>query len=389
MKKVEIYSDWWARPNPWAGGYGTIIRFWKKEKELSWFEEHTTNNRMELTWAIKWLEALKEPCEVELFTDSSYVVNWIEKGWAKKWKENNWMRTKSQKATNYDLWEKLLEAVSKHKVHFNWVRWHVWHVENERCDTLATNEILKNKSLFGNVVTGESSEQQVLTGKSSPQPSPEGEGVEQDDLRKIGIVENYWNVPWYVVKLSRELRQKQTSVEKIMWEILRNRKLNNLKFRRQYAFWRYIADFYCFEKNLVIELDWEIHKDRIEYDKIRDEIISKNKVKILRFENSEIDNNIEKVIKEILISCYPSPSGEAGWGLNSGIKNSMWWLTCISQKNIKITSENQPCKKCWTPVVKAIPKKKNTKNKSFYYKFYLHCPSCKTNYFVDEGKVML
>ena len=324
---------------------------------------------MELTWAIKWLEVLKELCEVELFTDSSYVVNWIEKGWAKKWKENNWMRTKSQKATNYDLWEQLLDLTEKHKVHFNWVKWHVGHIENERCDTLATNEI--------------------LTRKSSPQPSPEGEGVEQDDLRKIGIVENYWKVPWYVVELSRELRQNQTSVEKIMWEILRNRKLNNLKFRRQYAFGRYIADFYCFEKNLVIELDWEIHKDRIEYDKIRDEIISKNRVKILRFENSEIDNNIEKVIKEILISCYPSPSGEVGWGLTSGIKNSMWGLTSISQKNTKITKENQPCRKCWTPVIKAIPKKKNTKNKNFYYKFYLHCPNCKTNYFVDEGKVML
>ena len=147
MKKVKIYSDWGARPNPGPWGYWTILRFWKKEKELSWFEQNTTNNRMELTGAIMGLKELKEPCEVDLYTDSSYVVNWIEKGWAEKWKANDWMRTKTQKAVNWDLWEQLLEEVKKHKVKFNWVRGHNWHIENERCDVLATNEILKNTPL--------------------------------------------------------------------------------------------------------------------------------------------------------------------------------------------------------------------------------------------------
>ena len=145
MKKVEIYSDWWARPNPGPWGYWVILKFWSFEKELSWFEQNTTNNRMELTWVIKWLEALKEPCEVELYTDSSYVVNSIEKWWAQKWKENNWKKADKKKAENIDLWEKLLNLLEKHKVKFNWVKGHAGHKENERCDKLATQEILKNK----------------------------------------------------------------------------------------------------------------------------------------------------------------------------------------------------------------------------------------------------
>lgn len=365
MKKVEIYSDWWARPNPGPWWYWVVLKFADKEKQLSWFEEHTTNNRMELTWAIKGLEALKEFCEVDLYTDSSYVVNGIEKWWAKKWKENNWMRTKSEKAINYDLWEKLLNQVEKHKVKFHWVKGHNWHKENEICDDLATQEILKNKPLSN------------IPEPTSPHPSPLLKEREYEELRKIWILENYEKVPKYVLDLSRELRKKQTDLEKILWEILRNRKLNNLKFRRQYAFWRYIADFYCYECNLVIELDWWIHslKEEKEYDKIRDQIISKYKVKILRIKNQEIEYNIEKVIQTILFYCSnSSPSGEVGLEIN---------------KKIKITKEWQDCKKCWTPVIKAIPKKKNTKNKSYYYEYYLTCPNCKTNYFVDEAKVMI
>ena len=221
MKKIEIYSDGWARPNPGPWGYGVILRFWKIDKEFSGFESHTTNNRMELTWVIVWLSKLTEKCDVQVFTDSSYVVNWIEKWWAEKWKANNWMRTKSEKAINYDLWEKLLLEVSKHKVKFNWVRWHNWHEENERCDELATNEILKN-----------------------------------------------------------------------IWEI-----------------------------------------------------------------------KIEKK------------------DLNTGIDSS--------QKKIKIQKAWDKCRKCWDIVIKAIPKKKNTKNKSYYYEYFLTCPSCKTNYFVDDAKVMI
>ncbi len=229
MKKIEIYSDWWARPNPWPWAYGVILKYNDKSKEISGFEENTTNNRMELTWAIKWLEALKEPCEVDLYTDSSYVVNWIEKGWAKKWKSNNWKKADKKKAENSDLWEKLLNLLTKHKVQFHWVKWHNWHKENERCDELATNEILKN----------------------------------------------------------------------IWW--------NNIK-------------------------------------------------------------NIEKgdLIKKVLNT----------------------WIDS-KQKKIKIKKVWDKCKKCWTLVIKAIPKKKNTKNKSYYYKYYLTCPNCKTNYFIDEAKVYL
>lgn len=229
LPKVELYSDGWARPNPWPWGYGVILRFWKTNKEFSGFEDYTTNNRMELTWVIVWLSKLKEKCEVEVFTDSSYVVNWIEKGWAEKWKANNWMRTKSEKAINYDLWEKLLNLTKKHKVKFNWVRWHNWHKENERCDDLATEEILKNT---------------------------------------------------------------------------------------------------------------------------------------LNINKKEI--NKKNLIKEVL---------------------NIW--VDSKQKKIKIEKQWNKCKKCWDIVIKAIPKKKNTKNKNYYYKYYLTCPSCKTNYFVDEAKIMI
>jgi len=238
MKKVQIYSDWWARPNPGPGAYGVILKFWDIQKELSWFEEHTTNNRMELTWAIKWLEELKESCKVDLYTDSSYVVNGIEKWWAKKWKENNWLKSDKKKAENSDLWEKLLNQIQKHKVNFHWVKGHNWHKENERCDELATNEILENTQKI-----------------SLSQPFPK---------KEKGVISN------------SELLQKV---------------------------------------------------------------------------------------------------------LNTGLDNN--------QKKIKVTKEWQACKKCWTPVIKAIPKKKNTKNKSYYYKYYLTCPNCKTNYFIDEAKVYL
>jgi ribonuclease HI len=229
LPKVELYSDGWARPNPGPWGYGVILRLWKKEKEFSGFEEHTTNNRMELTWVIVWLSKLKEKCHVEVFTDSSYVVNSVEKGWALKWQKNNWMRTKTEKAVNYDLWEKLLNIVEKHEVKFNWVRGHNGHEENERCDTLATNEILKK-----------------------------------------------------------------------IWKLD--------------------------EKSL-------------------------NKTEILK-----------KV-------------------LNSNIDNE--------QKKIKIQKAWDKCRKCATPVTKMTPKKKNTKNKSYYYEYYLTCENCKTNYFIDEAKVMI
>lgn len=145
---------------------------------------------------------------------------------------------------------------------------------------------------------------------SPPTPLLQERGVE-----KMGVIKNYKSVPDYVKNLSKELRLKQTDSEKFLWEILKNKKLNDLKFRRQHPFGRYIADFYCHELWLVIELDWKIHENQKEYDEIRDEIISKYWVKVLRVKNQELFNNTEKVVESIIINS-PSPVGEGvrGWG---------------------------------------------------------------------------
>ncbi len=138
LPKVELYSDWWAAPNPWKAGYGIILCYKDIRKEFNQWYKISTNNRMEMTGVITGLSKLKTKSQVDVYTDSSYTINWIEKWWAAKWKQNNWMRTSSQKAINYDLWEILLELTQKHEVTFHWVKWHNWHVENERCDELAT-----------------------------------------------------------------------------------------------------------------------------------------------------------------------------------------------------------------------------------------------------------
>lgn len=111
--------------------------FGEHRKELSGGFRRTTNNRMELLGAIEGLRALKDRCAVKLHTDSQYVVNAIEKGWAAKWKANGWMRNKKDKAINPDLWEQLLALCKQHKVEFVWVRGHSGNIENERCDVLA------------------------------------------------------------------------------------------------------------------------------------------------------------------------------------------------------------------------------------------------------------
>jgi len=138
IPKVEIYSDWWSVPNPWKWWYWVILCHKWIKKEFSQGFKVTTNNRMELTWVIVWLSKLKTKSQVEIFTDSQYTINGIKKWWAEKWKKNNWYRTKSEKAVNADLWEKLLALSKIHKINFNWVKWHSWHIENERCDELAT-----------------------------------------------------------------------------------------------------------------------------------------------------------------------------------------------------------------------------------------------------------
>jgi ribonuclease HI len=137
MKKVWIFTDGACSGNPGPGGYGAILRYNNSEKELSGGFSDTTNNRMELMGVIVALESLREPCDVTVTTDSQYVVNGIEKGWALKWKAMGWMRNKKERAQNPDLWDRLLCAIGPHIVNFRWIRGHAGHMENERCDRLA------------------------------------------------------------------------------------------------------------------------------------------------------------------------------------------------------------------------------------------------------------
>lgn len=143
MKKVYIFTDGACSGNPGPGGWGAVLRYNTTEKELSGGEKETTNNRMELTACIEALTLLKEPCEVELTTDSQYVVNGITKGWAEGWRKNGWRKADKKPALNSDLWELLLVQCERHKVTFNWIKGHAGHEENERCDTLAVGAYQK------------------------------------------------------------------------------------------------------------------------------------------------------------------------------------------------------------------------------------------------------
>ena len=138
MKHVDIYTDGACRGNPGPGGWGAILVYQGKEKELSGGEPETTNNRMELTAAISALEALREPCEVTLTSDSKYLIDGITKGWAASWKARGWRKANKSPALNPDLWDTLLALLERHTVTFVWVRGHAGHPYNERCDELAT-----------------------------------------------------------------------------------------------------------------------------------------------------------------------------------------------------------------------------------------------------------
>jgi len=131
VKKITLFSDGSALGNPGPGGYGVILRYGDKERELSGSEAHTTNNRMELKGVIEGLKALKEPCEVDIVSDSSYVVKGIN-----EWLQN-WIKRDFKKVKNPDLWREYIEASKGHKINAIWVRGHDGHVENERCDILA------------------------------------------------------------------------------------------------------------------------------------------------------------------------------------------------------------------------------------------------------------
>ena len=138
MKIVTLYTDGACSGNPGPGGWGAILEFMGTEKELSGGEKSTTNNRMELTGVIAALAALREPCEVTLTSDSRYVVEAVNNGWAESWRARGWRRADKSPAQNPDLWEQLLGLLKKHQVTFKWVRGHAGHPYNERCDQLAT-----------------------------------------------------------------------------------------------------------------------------------------------------------------------------------------------------------------------------------------------------------
>ena len=140
MKHIEMFSDGACSGNPGPGGYGVVLRYNGKEKELSGGDANTTNNRMELMGVIMGLAALKEPCKVTLTTDSKYVVDSITKGWVYGWKKKGWIKSDKKPALNVDLWEKLLPLLETHEVTFVWVKGHAGHPENERCDALAVSQ---------------------------------------------------------------------------------------------------------------------------------------------------------------------------------------------------------------------------------------------------------
>ena len=137
MKTVTLYTDGACSGNPGPGGWAAILRYTEIERELSGGEAETTNNRMELSGVIAALQALKEPCRVDLFTDSQYIVNAINQGWALRWRKNGWMRNKTDKALNPDLWQTLLDLLDVHEVTFHWVKGHADNEYNNRCDALA------------------------------------------------------------------------------------------------------------------------------------------------------------------------------------------------------------------------------------------------------------
>ena len=148
MKKVEIYTDGACSGNPGAGGWGAVLIYRGHRKELSGYDPETTNNRMELTAVISALGALKEPCEVTLTTDSKYVCDGIEKGWARSWRARGWKKSDNKPALNSDLWQQLLDLSEIHRVRFVWIKGHAGHPENERCDSLAVAEYMNHRQEF-------------------------------------------------------------------------------------------------------------------------------------------------------------------------------------------------------------------------------------------------
>ena len=143
MKTVTIYTDGACSGNPGPGGWGAILEWQGHEKELSGGEAQTTNNRMELTAVLTALSLLKEPCTVELYSDSKYVVDAIDKGWLYGWQKKGWIKADKKPVLNVDLWQKLLPLLTRHNVRLHWVKGHAENEKNNRCDQLAVAESKK------------------------------------------------------------------------------------------------------------------------------------------------------------------------------------------------------------------------------------------------------
>lgn len=150
MKKITLYTDGACSGNPGIGGWGNILEYNGIEKEFSGAEELTTNNRMELLAVINGLKALKEPCEVDIFSDSAYVVNAFKEKWIISWQQNAWKTANKKEVKNVDLWQELVELLNVHKVTWHKVKGHSDNAKNNRCDFLATNEIAKFRSKLEN-----------------------------------------------------------------------------------------------------------------------------------------------------------------------------------------------------------------------------------------------
>ena len=145
MKEVTIYTDGACSGNPGPGGWGAILQYGAHTKEISGGDPHTTNNKMELLGVISALELLREPCCVELYSDSKYVIDGITKGWARGWKARGWKKADKTPAKNPELWDRLLVLLDQHDVRFHWVKGHADHPYNNRCDELAVAEWKKLK----------------------------------------------------------------------------------------------------------------------------------------------------------------------------------------------------------------------------------------------------
>lgn len=143
MRKVELFTDGACSGNPGKGGYGAILRYMGHEKEISGGERDTTNNRMEMKALIEGLKALKEPCEVVVYSDSKYLIDAITQKWVYGWEKRNWIKSDGSPALNSDLWKEILELLKIHKCEFVWVKGHNGHPENERCDRLAVEAAAK------------------------------------------------------------------------------------------------------------------------------------------------------------------------------------------------------------------------------------------------------